>query len=116
MPIPYPSDAELAAVIATIKQKLDCDRYAPRLEPFRSALAKARATIRAEAGGAASAVAFGSVCRKPARKGAALTMDKLKDFLWPVVLIGGFGALIDFLIGRAGQAKAKDFMLRWWVR
>jgi hypothetical protein len=43
-------------------------------------------------------------------------MDKLKDFLWPVVLFGGVGALIDFLIGRAGQAKAKDFLLKWWVR
>ena len=24
--------------------------------------------------------------------------------------------LIDFLIGKAGQAKAKDFLLKWWVR
>src|SRR5215469_109012 len=43
-------------------------------------------------------------------------MDRLKDILWPVVLIGGFGALIDFLIGRAGQAKTKDLLLKWWVR
>jgi hypothetical protein len=33
---------ELAAVIAALKEKLDRDRYprAPRLEPFRQALAK----------------------------------------------------------------------------
>ena len=35
-------DAELAAVIAALKEKFDRDRYprAPRLEPFRAALAK----------------------------------------------------------------------------
>ena len=40
--MPELSDAELAAVIARLKEKLDRDRYprAPRLEPFRSALAK----------------------------------------------------------------------------
>ena len=43
-------------------------------------------------------------------------MDKLKDILWPIVLVGGLGGLIDFLIGKAGQAKAKDFLLKWWVR
>jgi hypothetical protein len=43
-------------------------------------------------------------------------METLKDFLWPIVTIGGLGAFIDFLIGKAGQAKAKDFLLKWWVR
>jgi hypothetical protein len=43
-------------------------------------------------------------------------METLKEFLWPVILIGGLGAFIDFLIGKAGQEKAKDFVLRWWVR
>jgi hypothetical protein len=43
-------------------------------------------------------------------------METLKNFLWPIVAIGGLGALIDFLIGKAGQEKAKDFLLRWWVR
>jgi hypothetical protein len=35
-------DEELAAVIAALREKLDRDRYprAPRLEPFRAALAK----------------------------------------------------------------------------
>jgi hypothetical protein len=35
-------DAEVGAVIAALKEKLDRDRYppAPRLEPFRAALAK----------------------------------------------------------------------------
>jgi len=43
-------------------------------------------------------------------------MEKLKDILWPIILVGGFGAFIDFLIGKAGQVKAKDFLLKWWVR
>lgn len=36
------TDDELAATIAALKEKLDSDRYprAPRLEPFRAALAK----------------------------------------------------------------------------
>jgi hypothetical protein len=43
-------------------------------------------------------------------------METLKDILWPVVIIGGLGAFIDFLIGKTGQAKAKDFLITWWVR
>jgi hypothetical protein len=43
-------------------------------------------------------------------------METLKDFLWPIVLVGGLGAFIDFLIGKTGQERAKDFLLRWWVR
>jgi hypothetical protein len=42
MPVLDLTDDELAAVIAALKEKLDRDRYprAPRLEPFRAALAK----------------------------------------------------------------------------
>jgi hypothetical protein len=43
-------------------------------------------------------------------------METLKDFLWPIVAIGGLGAFIDFLIGKTGQERAKDFLLKWWVR
>src|SRR6516165_12725949 len=43
-------------------------------------------------------------------------MEKLNDILWPVILIGGLGGLIDFLIGKAGQEKAKYFIIKWWVR
>ena len=43
-------------------------------------------------------------------------METLKEILWPVVLVGGLGAFVDFLIGRTGQERAKDFLLRWWVR
>jgi hypothetical protein len=43
-------------------------------------------------------------------------METFKDFLWPVVAIGGLGAFIDFLIGKPRQARAKDFLFRWWVR
>jgi hypothetical protein len=48
--------------------------------------------------------------------GNGLSMETLKNFLWPIVAIGGIGAFIDFLIGRTGQERAKDFLLRWWVR
>jgi hypothetical protein len=30
-------------------------------------------------------------------------METFKDILWPVVIVGGLGAFIDFLIGKAGQ-------------
>jgi hypothetical protein len=48
--------------------------------------------------------------------GNRLSMETLKDFLWPIVAFGGLGAFIDFLIGRAGQEKTKDLLLKWWVR
>jgi len=47
-------------------------------------------------------------------------METLKDILWPVVVAagsaGGLGRFIDFLIGKAGQERARDFLLKWWVR
>jgi len=43
-------------------------------------------------------------------------MESLKNILWPIVLVGGLGAFIDFLIGKAGQERAKNFLLKWWVR
>jgi hypothetical protein len=43
-------------------------------------------------------------------------METLKNFLWPIVAMGGLGAFIDFLIGRSGQEKIKDFLLEWWVK
>src|SRR5215469_5431885 len=43
-------------------------------------------------------------------------METLKDILLPVVVAGVLGRFIDFLIGKAGQERAKDFLLRWWVR
>jgi hypothetical protein len=43
-------------------------------------------------------------------------MEALKNFLWPIIVIGGLGAFIDFLIGKTGQERAKDFLFRWWVR
>ena len=45
-----------------------------------------------------------------------LSIETLKNFLWPIVLVGGLGGFIDFLIGKAGQVKAKDFLLKWWIR
>jgi hypothetical protein len=43
-------------------------------------------------------------------------METLKDILWPIVVAGGLGHFIDFLIGKAGQQRAKDFLTDWWVR
>jgi hypothetical protein len=43
-------------------------------------------------------------------------MEELKDILWPVMVLGGLGAFIDFLIGKAGQEKARDFLTKWWIR
>ena len=43
-------------------------------------------------------------------------MQKLNVILWPIILIGGLGALVDFLIEKRGQAKVRDFLLKWWVR
>ena len=45
-----------------------------------------------------------------------LSMETLKDILWPIIAVGGLGAFIDFLIGKTGQEKAKDFLLKWWLR
>jgi len=54
MPVLDLTDDELAAVIAALKEKLDRDRSprAPRLEPFRAALAKLnpKSTPRAKHG------------------------------------------------------------------
>jgi hypothetical protein len=43
-------------------------------------------------------------------------METLKNILWPIVLVGGLGAFIDFVIGKAGQDKARDWLLKWWMR
>ena len=43
-------------------------------------------------------------------------MEALKNFLWPIIVIGGLGAFIDFLIGRTGQDKARNLLFQWWVR
>jgi hypothetical protein len=46
-------------------------------------------------------------------------MAWLKDIEGAILAVGGLGAVgvfIDFLIGKAGQAKAKDFLFKWWVQ
>jgi hypothetical protein len=43
-------------------------------------------------------------------------MDTLKDFLWPIIAIGGLGAFIDFYIGKAGQKRVTDWLETWWLR
>jgi hypothetical protein len=37
-------------------------------------------------------------------------------WLWPIIAFGGLGTFIDFVIGRGGQAKVRDFLLNWWVK
>jgi hypothetical protein len=43
-------------------------------------------------------------------------METLKDILWPIVVVGGLGAFINLLIGKTGQEKDRDLLLKWWVR
>jgi hypothetical protein len=40
----------------------------------------------------------------------------LPEWLWPIALLGGSGAFIDFLIGRAGQDRARSFLETWWIK
>jgi hypothetical protein len=40
----------------------------------------------------------------------------LSDWLSLVAALGGLGAFIDFVIGRAGQERAKDVLIKWWIR
>jgi hypothetical protein len=42
-------------------------------------------------------------------------MEALKDTLWPIAAFGFIGAFIDFVIGKRGQERVKDYLLRWWV-
>jgi hypothetical protein len=39
-------------------------------------------------------------------------METVKQILEPIIVVGGFGAFIDFLIGKAGQERAKLFLTR----
>jgi hypothetical protein len=48
-------------------------------------------------------------------EGGKLRMETGLAFLWPVIVLGGLGAFIDFLLGRAGQEQVKDFLLKWWM-
>jgi hypothetical protein len=43
-------------------------------------------------------------------------MNWLQHILWPIIIAGGLGKVIDFLIGKAGQEKASYFLLKWWDR
>src|SRR4051812_8899630 len=43
-------------------------------------------------------------------------MDTYLSYLWPVAVFAGVGSVIDFLIGRRGQERTKEFLIEWWVR
>jgi hypothetical protein len=45
-----------------------------------------------------------------------MQMEHMPGWLWPIVTLGAAGAFIDFLMGRAGQDRARDLLTRWWVR
>ena len=40
----------------------------------------------------------------------------LPGWLWPIALFGGLGAFIDFLLGRVGRKRTRDFLHEWWIR
>src|SRR5215467_14482097 len=52
--------------------------------------------------------------------GKSAPMETLTEILWPIVVAGGsaggLGRFIDFLIGKAGQEQARDWLLKWWIR
>jgi hypothetical protein len=43
-------------------------------------------------------------------------MEKISNLLWPLIVFGVLGGLIDFLIGRTGRDRVKKFVEKWWVR
>jgi len=43
-------------------------------------------------------------------------MNTISNFLWPIVALGGLGAFIDFVIGKRGQERARNFLIGWWVK
>jgi hypothetical protein len=43
-------------------------------------------------------------------------MNRVPDFLWPIILFGSCGGFIDFLIGKTGQEGCRNWLLKWWVK
>jgi hypothetical protein len=45
-----------------------------------------------------------------------MTTSAVGNILWPIVLLGGMGAAIDFYIGRVGQKRVKDWLeIQWYL-
>lgn len=44
------------------------------------------------------------------------TTNIVTNLMWPIVLLGGLGVFIDFVLGAAGQRRVKEWMTEWWVR
>jgi hypothetical protein len=40
----------------------------------------------------------------------------LPGWLWPIATFAGVGAFIDFLIGRGGADRVRDFLETWWIK
>ncbi len=43
------------------------------------------------------------------------TTNIVTNLMWPIVLLGGLGVFIDFVLGAAGQRRVKERMTEWWV-
>jgi hypothetical protein len=43
-------------------------------------------------------------------------LTHLPNWLWPIACLTGLGAIIDFLLGRAGQQRARSWLETWWIR
>jgi hypothetical protein len=43
------------------------------------------------------------------------TTNIVTNLMWPIVLLGGLGVFIDFVLGAAGQRRVKEWMTEWWV-
>ena len=43
-------------------------------------------------------------------------LSELQNILWPVALLGGIGALIDFFLGKAGQRRLKGWLEVQWYK
>jgi hypothetical protein len=40
----------------------------------------------------------------------------IPGWLWPITAFGGLGALVDFIIGRAGQDRVRGLLETWWIK
>jgi hypothetical protein len=43
-------------------------------------------------------------------------MERIAEHMWLFIVLAWFGLLIDFLIGRAGRDRVKEFVRQWWER
>jgi hypothetical protein len=39
----------------------------------------------------------------------------IPGWLWPIMSLGGLGALVDFLLGETGRKRTRSFLETWWI-